>query len=221
MNHARETLKQLKKADRFVRLSFRKNGPKSFKRGQGALLNTLLSNDGATQRELVDLMNVSRGDLKDIVKKAERNNYVTIENADAKRTYRVKLTDEGREVAQKRADAHDKAAEEILSCLTEEEIAQLNSITEKIILSAKDRGIKGKKKGCKGRGQGHGHGCDRARDGRKCRCHHGGRGHGGHGGHHGCECHAHGGHHGHGGHGHGHGGDHDGHCCHHHRHHRH
>ena len=219
MNHARETLKQLKKADRFVRLSFRKNGPKSFKRGQGALLNTLLSNDGATQRELVDLMNVSRGDLKDIVKKAERNNYVTIENADAKRTYRVKLTDEGREVAQKRADAHDKAAEEILSCLTEEEIAQLNSITEKIILSAKDRGIKGKKKGCKGRGQGHG--CDRARDGRKCRCHHGGRGHGGHGGHHGCECHAHGGHHGHGGHGHGHGGDHDGHCCHHHRHHRH
>ena len=63
--------------------------------------------------------------------------------------YAVKLTDEGREVAQKRVAANDKTADDIIGCLSEEEIAQLNAITEKLILSMKDKGINGKKKGRK------------------------------------------------------------------------
>lgn len=149
MNQATETLAQMKKANKLVRLTFRKNGPKSFKRGQGALLNALVERDGATQRELVEVLGMNRHDLKDIVKKAERNGYVTFEDVDRERTYAVRLTDEGRAVAEKRAAANDKTAEEILACLSEEEVAQLNTITEKLILSAKDEGIKGKKKGCK------------------------------------------------------------------------
>ena len=149
MNEATATLNQLKKASKLTRLGFHKNGPKSFKRGQGALLNALVENDGITQRELVDILGMSRGELKDVVKKAERNDYVTIEEADGKRTYAVKLTDEGRKVAQKRVAAHDKTAEEILDCLSDEEIAQLNAITEKLILSMKDKGVNGKKKGRK------------------------------------------------------------------------
>ena len=39
MNQASQTLAQLKKASKLVRLAFHKNGPKSYKRGQGALLN--------------------------------------------------------------------------------------------------------------------------------------------------------------------------------------
>ena len=35
------------------------------------------------------------------MKKAERNGYVTIESADQPRTYAVKLTDLGRELAEK------------------------------------------------------------------------------------------------------------------------
>ena len=135
MNQASQTLAQLKKASKLVRLAFHKNGPKSYKRGQGALLNALVDNDGTTQRELV--------------KKAERNGYVTIEDAEGERTYAVKLTDEGREVAQKRVAANDKTADDIIGCLSEEEIAQLNAITEKLILSMKDKGINGKKKGRK------------------------------------------------------------------------
>ena len=42
MNESTKTLAQLKKASKLVRLAFRKNGPKSFKRGQGALLNALV-----------------------------------------------------------------------------------------------------------------------------------------------------------------------------------
>ena len=80
MNESTKTLAQLKKASKLVRLAFRKNGPKSFKRGQGALLNALVENDGITQRELVCILGLNRGDLKDIVKKAARNGYVTIED---------------------------------------------------------------------------------------------------------------------------------------------
>ena len=149
MTEATKTLAQLKKASKLTRLAFHKNGPKSYKRGQGALLNALVDNDGTTQRELVKILGLNRSELKDIVKKAERNGYVTIEDCDAKHTYAVKLTDEGRKVAEKRVAANDKTAESILDCLSADEVAQLNALNEKLILSCKDKGINGKKKGRK------------------------------------------------------------------------
>ena len=151
MNQASQTLAQLKKASKLVRLAFHKNGPKSYKRGQGALLNALVDNDGTTQRELVKILGLNRSELTDIVKKAERNGYVTIEDCDAKHTYAVKLTDEGRKVAEKRVAANDKTAESILDCLSADEVAQLNALTEKLILSCKDKGSNGKKNCLKAR----------------------------------------------------------------------
>lgn len=149
MNEATATLAQLKKASKLTRLAFRKNGPKSYKRGQGALMNALLANDGATQRELVKILGWDRSALKDTVKKAERNGYVTIGDHEDKHTYTVSLTDEGKKIAEKRVAANDKTAEEILECLSAEEVAQLNAITEKLILGIKDKGVSGKKKGRK------------------------------------------------------------------------
>lgn len=149
MNEATATLAQLKKASKLTRLAFRKNGPKSYKRGQGALMNALLANDGATQRELVKILGWDRSALKDTVKKAERNGYVTIGDHEDKHTYTVSLTDEGKKIAEKRVAANDKTAEEILECLSAEEVAQLNVITEKLILGIKDKGVNGKKKGRK------------------------------------------------------------------------
>ncbi len=149
MNEATATLAQLKKASKLTRLAFRKNGPKSYKRGQGALMNALLENDGATQRELVKILGWDRAALKDTVKKAERNGYVTIGDHTDKHTYTVSLTDEGKQIAEKRVAANDKTAEDILSCLSAEEVAQLNAITEKLILGIKDKGVNGKKKGRK------------------------------------------------------------------------
>lgn len=149
MNEAAATLAQLKKASKLTRLAFRKMGPKSYKRGQGALMNVLLANDGATQRELVKILGWDRGALKDTVKKAERNGYVTIGDHEDKHTYTVSLTDEGKKIAEKRVAANDKTADEILECLSAEEVAQLNAITEKLILGIKDKGVNGKKKGRK------------------------------------------------------------------------
>lgn len=155
MNEAAKSLAQLKKANKLVRLAFRKNGPKSYKRGQGALLRALLENDGATQRELVKTLGINRSNLKDVVKKAQRNEYVTIESVDEPRTYAVKLTDLGRELAEKRVAANDRTADEILSCLTAEEVKQLDAITEKLIVAMKEKGISGKKKGYKVRRKKH------------------------------------------------------------------
>lgn len=149
MNEATATLAQLKKASKLTRLAFRKMGPKSYKRGQGALMNALLANDGATQRELVKTLGWDRSALKDTVKKAERNGYVTIGDHEDKHTYTVSLTDEGKKIAEKRVAANDKTAEEILECLSAEEVAQLNAITEKLILGIKDKDVNGKKKGRK------------------------------------------------------------------------
>ena len=142
MTEAMKTLAQLKKASKLTRLAFHKNGPKSFKRGQGALLKFLLEDDGATQRDLVKKLGVDRRELKGIVKKAERNGYITIEEAAGERTYAVKLTDEGKKIAKKRVAANEETAEDILGCLSDEEVAQLNAITEKLVVSIKKKGRK-------------------------------------------------------------------------------
>ena len=149
MNDYSKTLMKMKKAGKLVRLAQRKNGPKSYKRGQGALLRTLVQADGATQRELCVALGLNRALLKDVVRKALRNGYVTIEKADEKKTYAVKLTDEGRKLAEKHEAAQDEAAEKILSALTDDERAQLDALNEKLIVSLKDAGIDGKKKGRK------------------------------------------------------------------------
>lgn len=149
MNDSSKTLAKMKKAAKLVRLAQRKNGPKSYKRGQGALLRVLLDADNSTQRDLCAALGMNRAALKDIVRKAQRNGYVTIEKADEKKTYTVKLTDEGRTVAEKHEKAQDKAADAILEALSAEEIAQLDAITDKLIVSLKDAGIDGKKKGRK------------------------------------------------------------------------
>ena len=148
MNDYSKTLVKMKKAGKLVRLAQRKNGPKSYKRGQGALMRVLLESDGMAQAELTAALGVNRGALKDIVRKASRNGYVTIENT-GKKAYKVSLTDEGRKLAQKHEDAQDKAAQEILAALTDEERAELDAINEKLIVSLKEAGIDGKKKGHK------------------------------------------------------------------------
>ena len=66
------------------------------------------------------------------MRKAERNGYVTIEGADEKRGYTVKLTEEGEKLAEKRCAAQAQTADDILSCLTDGR-SLMNALTEKII----------------------------------------------------------------------------------------
>ena len=186
MTEATKTLARLKKAGKLTRLTFREKGPKSYRRGQGALLKALAENGGATQKDLVTALGCDRKQLKDVVKKAARNGFVKIVDVEEKKTYSVQLTKEGAEIASKRESVNEKVAEDILSCLTGEEIDQLNAITEKLIVAAKDAGVSGKKKGRKMHKHHKG-------DHKGCCAHRHGHGHGHHGshgkGHHHGHCH--------------------------------
>ncbi len=175
-----KTLKKLGKAADLSNRAFHAAGPKSYKKGQGALLKVVHRNGGQmSSRELVDALGYNRAKLKDIVRKAQRNGYATIEDAGKKKTYMVKLTDTGEKIAEKRCKAHDAAAKQILSTLSEEEIEQLGSIADKIVVQCKELGAKGKhKKGRKGHhrgrgcahahGRGHGHGHHRGHGHDRC-----------------------------------------------------
>lgn len=166
MSTAAKTLKQLRKASKLTNRAFHKNGPKSYKQGQGALLKVLHRKGGeAVSRELVDALGFDRSELKNVVRKAQRNGFVTIENIEGERAYTVKLTDEGEKVAEKRCAAHAETAEAILATLSEEEVAQLNAITEKIIVACKEQGAHGKRHGGK---KCHGHHGHRHGHGKKC-----------------------------------------------------
>ena len=55
MTEATQTLAQLKKTSKLTRLAFHKNGPKSFRRGQGALLNALLDEAAGRGHMLLNL----------------------------------------------------------------------------------------------------------------------------------------------------------------------
>ncbi len=148
MTVATQSLAQMRKASMLTNRAFRKNGPKSYRKGQGALLKVLHRHGGeATSRELVEMLGFDRGELKRVVRKAERNGYAEMADHEEKRTYLVRLTDEGERIAEKRCAANTKAAEDIMSCLTEEEVGQLNALTEKIILSCKAQGAHGARKG--------------------------------------------------------------------------
>ena len=150
MTQAMESIYRYKKANKLVRQAFRKNGPKSYKRGVGTLLATLGETGSASQRELTKRIDVNRSTLKDIVKKAERNGYVTIVDApEGEGNYAVELTDLGRELAAKRIAAQEAVAEDVLSALTAEEREQFDAINEKLITSLKAKGISAKRKGHK------------------------------------------------------------------------
>ncbi len=154
MNDQERTLAQLKKASKLSRLAFHKYGPRSYKRGVGALLRYLDEHNEAPQSDLTVALGCDRSALKDVVLKAKHNGYVTIKDGDKKHLYIVSLTDEGKDVAEKRAKANAEAAEKILEGLSADDQAELDRLTEKLIVSLKDQGIDGKKKGRKDH---HGH----------------------------------------------------------------
>lgn len=147
MSCPQKTVAKMKKAVDLTNLAFHKNGPKSFKQGVGALVIALNRADGSlTNRELVEVLGMGRKGVKTIVKKAMRAELVAIEGIEGeKKTYKVTLTEEGAKVAAKRVAADKKVAEQVLAGLTEEELEQLASICDKIVLNVKEMGIHGKK----------------------------------------------------------------------------
>ena len=140
MTESVQILNQLKKADKLARLNMHEYGPHSYQRGVGRLLRVVADNDGATQRELVEKLGWSRNYLKNVVKKAEKRDFVELVDDEEPRTYRVKLTATGKDIMAKRQTAENKAADKILDALTPEERKQLQAFLDKLILGSKAEG---------------------------------------------------------------------------------
>ena len=173
MSESTKAIASLKKAGNYMKLAMRKNGPRSFKRGQGALIKVIYkAGKGTLSKDDAKKVLGWRGrDVRFVAKKAADNGYLTIDKP--KNGFQMTLTDLGREVIKKRLEAESKAADEILAGLSDEEKAQLTSLCEKICQTAEGMGVdystiqkKRGKKLCKrhhgkgqGRGHHHGHGC--------------------------------------------------------------
>ena len=160
MSHATKTLKQLRKATKLTNRTFHKEGPKSYKKGQGALLKVLLAADGQmASTDLVERLGFDRRYLKDVVLKSVRAGFVTMEDVPGERAYTVALTEEGKALAEKRCAAQAEVADHIMEALTPEEAEQLNALTEKLIVHCKEMGAHGDRK----------HGRMRRRGKKRCR----------------------------------------------------
>lgn len=187
MSESTNAIASLKKAADLTKLAMHREGPRSFKRGQGALIKVIYEfGSGTLAKDAAKKTLGWRGcDVRDVAKKAAENGYLTIENPQD--GFVMSLTELGTEVIKKRLVAEDKAADEVLGALTDEEKRTLISLCDKIRAKAEDMGISyemiqkkrgkrcGKECSCHHRHH-HGHACKKHLDGThehgKCHKHH-------------------------------------------------
>ncbi len=130
---ARNLPDQFRHCSNLMRRMYHQSGPMNTRHGQGKLMHYLLAMDGATQKDLAKEMRMYPASLADVVRQAECNGFVTVApNADDSRSTGVFLTDEGRAIAEKRAAANDRVAEEIFADFTDEERMQLEGLLAKL-----------------------------------------------------------------------------------------
>lgn len=118
--------------------------------GQANLLLLIHQNDGASQRELAEQMDVRPSSMTEMLTKMEQNNLLVRKQDDKdQRIMRIYLTEEGKTAAQRIGESKDASAKSFFSVLTDEEQEQLLIIIEKLSASLEDAEV------CHGHGSGH------------------------------------------------------------------
>lgn len=118
--------------------------------GQANLLLLILQNDGASQRDLSELLDIRPSSLTEMLTKLEQSNLVERKQDEKdQRVMHIHLTGEGKAMAEKIADSKDEFAESFFSALTEEEQEQLFILTEKLCKSL-EAAENGYQEGCHG-----------------------------------------------------------------------
>ena len=142
MDNATKALHSLKRAANYSKLAMRDFGPKSFKKGQGALLKVIykFNEEGSLNKKTAEKILGWRGkELRRVAKKAEHNGYIQI--ADPEFAFAMSLTDKGTEVMNKRMAAEDRAAEAVFEKLSADEVETLISLTNKISETCEGLGV--------------------------------------------------------------------------------
>jgi DNA-binding MarR family transcriptional regulator len=142
MTESTKALMALKKAANYSKLTFHKFGPRSYKKGQGALLKVVYKfgeGEPLKKKRLEKILGWRGKELRRIAYKAKKNGYVEI--SDPKYGFAVSLTDKGRKVVEKRIASDDKCADMILEALSPEEVEALVDSCNKISETCKGLGI--------------------------------------------------------------------------------
>ena len=142
MTESTKALASLKRAANYSKLAMHKLGPKSFKRGQGALLKAIykFGDDGSLDKKPAERILDWRGKgLRAVAKKAEKNGYLKISHP--KYEFTMTLTEMGRKVVEKRLVAEDHAADRIFGVLTDEEVQSLVAIADKVSDNCQKLGV--------------------------------------------------------------------------------
>jgi DNA-binding MarR family transcriptional regulator len=101
--------------------------------GQGSLLLLILQNDGASQRDLAELMDVRPSSMTEMLTKLEQSGLIARKQDEAdQRVTRIYLTEKGKAAAEGVAEGKDAFAESFFRALTEEEQRQLLALIEKL-----------------------------------------------------------------------------------------
>lgn len=143
MTKSTECLATLKRAANYSKLAMHNEGPRSFKRGQGALIKVLYKfggKKGLSDKKLCHTLGWGCHETMAVAKKAADNGYVTIKHKDGGK-HRIKLTKLGTQIIEKRLAAEDRAADAVFAYLTDDEKEQLVALCGKVSQACEDMGI--------------------------------------------------------------------------------
>lgn len=138
-------------------------GDRKFPPPVARTLSVLADNDGATSRELCEILDVRPSSLSELLGKMEEHGLVIRRTSDEdKRAAQVLLTDEGKAAAAGLKEDMEKHASEFSACFTDEEAEQFCSLAAKLIAHLEATAPEGEGGHC-GHGRGHGacHGPER------------------------------------------------------------
>lgn len=104
------------------------------KAGQRRILVTLLKQEGLTQKELQDVLEISSGALSEILQKMEDSSLIERKkSSDDKRQMKLSLTPAGKGMALQVKAHYFRTLERMFECLAEQEKTQLGGILEKLV----------------------------------------------------------------------------------------
>lgn len=143
MTQSTEVLAALKRAGNYSKLAMHNEGPRSFKRGQGALIKVVGKfgdKKGISDKKLCHTLGWGCHETMAVAKKAADNGYVDItKKGDSK--HRISLTKTGKQILKKRMAAEDRAADAVCSYLTDQEKEQLVALCAKVNEACEDMGV--------------------------------------------------------------------------------
>lgn len=106
-------------------------------RGQGRLLMILSKEDGLTNGEICERMDIRPSSVNDLVSKLENAGYVTKKERENKRQVGYYLTQKGKETVKNFSQKRIPVMRDTFSALTDEEQVELNRLLEKLNASLK------------------------------------------------------------------------------------